>query len=92
MTDNEGKAKEITREELVGELGKKRRFSEDKSIKKPERETIDKITPEMADRDPLKVKTILQEHLKTTPNNEMDVTIHSDKNGRYVFMVGEVSL
>ena len=41
-----------------------------------------KITPQMSQDNPLKVKQIVQEHLKTTPNNEMDVTIHSDKNGR----------
>ncbi len=44
---------------------------------------------QMAWEKPTEVKAAVQEHLKSTPKNEMDVTIREAQNGRFTFDIGD---
>lgn len=86
-TDKEGNKQPTSLDDVLAKV---------KSMPAPEtkvRAKIDEINPEQwvkkSKNNPMEIKAVVQEHLKDTPNNEMEVTIHSDKNGRYVFMVDE---
>jgi len=63
------------------------------NVKSMVRRPIDKFTTQgfnkMAETNPKRVKAIVQEHLKTQPNNQMDVTVRSGKNKTYTFDIGE---
>lgn len=63
------------------------------NVKSQVRRPINKFTTlgwnTMAVNNPLRVKAIVGEHLKSTPNNEMDVVIRSGKNGVLTADIGE---
>jgi len=63
------------------------------NIKSMARRPISKFTTvgwnKMAESNPTRAKAIVQEELKTKPNNQMKVTIKSGKHRTYTFDIGE---
>lgn len=93
--DKDGDKREATLPDLIKKFGalKGKKTDSVNFEEPPKRRKIEEVSTDewnqLAYSDPLKIKTIVQEHLKAVPKNEIDVIIRGAQNERITADVGD---